>query len=83
MINKYAYALLLGLVLLRDYPPQWLLSYIENHIPEGKFNKNLTTDIWLSLVMLRNAPDMLDEALRELILRTLKGKTVNNDNSNQ
>lgn len=81
MINKYAYALLLGLVLLRSYPPQWLINYIETHIPEDKFNDNLTTDIWLTLTMLRHAPNMLDEALREIILRTLKGNVHNNDNN--
>lgn len=68
MINKYFYALFLGLYLLREYIPQWLQDFIVKEQP------NYETSNWILLTMLAhgNYEDKDDKHLRSLVMKGLE-----------
>jgi hypothetical protein len=67
MINKYMYALLLGYVLMRNYPPKFVLSYVKRNPPVV-----LDIDLWLALTSLRNGSNPLDNTLLQIVIKSIK-----------
>lgn len=66
MINKYMYAVFLGLYLMNEKIPHFIIRYVHSHRPDSVFGK-----VWLALSTLAGAPNMYDDAVRQLVLAAL------------
>ena len=72
-MNKYIYALTLGLLLMNEKIPSFLIRYIRTHKPDTYF-----VSVWVALASMAGAPNIYDSILRQVILKELewKGKKV-------
>ena len=66
MVNRIMYALFLGLFLLKEEVPQFVLNYVKTHKPNPR-----TQELWIVLTVLRNAPDLDDVVLYPMVKASL------------
>ena len=61
------YALLLGFVLMHEKVPNFIIRYIRKNRPDTIFGK-----VWIALSSLAGAPNVYDEVLRSLVIKSLE-----------
>ena len=61
------YALILGLILMHENLPDFVVKYVRKYKPVTIFGP-----VWIALTSIRNAPNMHDNILRQVIIVSLR-----------